>query len=510
MPSRWEGQEQLISIANNSLIPQCNEFLNLTLPTLREQGVCHPLSSLWLASFSNTGPAIFLNAIGSLNDANTSLEMVSEILKKIMQPMLQEVALDYSPSQEATESELKALLQKNLNNQAGVLISIPLHTQAIYFQNNEFIVFDPNEIDFTDNELKRGGKIFPTLEDATQYLYERFRLIHSQFHFTIATAKQITQNFPLHQAIVFGDTGTFLNSLNEESVNSIDFNGMTALHLAVMYDKSDYVELLLQRGADKNQCVHEDTPLMLAATLVGKLITNNGKIINLLAENEPEVTLGKALHIALDNKNYVGACVLVNKLNEMKSGLVAEILIDFYLSNPEENNLELDNLFIKTLHTIHKGMQAENPNSVLQYNNLIQSKNSEGKLQIAKVLLEEIFQSKDLVENHNALIPMAFNLLQSTLKEGNKESLEEVLYYAALFHANSNDSTSLWGIKELLIDTKQMLKKTHPVSESALLSQSLFRPVKQEEDQGILEEIQNLEDKIDLKLEEINKLATPS
>lgn len=72
-----------------------------------------------------------------------------------------------------------------------------------------------------------------------------------------------------------------LNSI--ENVNKSDDGGLSYLHVAVINDKVDIVEMLLQKGANSN-CVDNKgrTPLSYA---IGRKLPNRIKIIQLLLNN---------------------------------------------------------------------------------------------------------------------------------------------------------------------------------------------------------------------------------
>jgi ankyrin repeat protein len=107
---------------------------------------------------------------------------------------------------------------------------------------------------------------------------------------------------------------THINSLGVENINEQNSLGMSALHIAILYNKQSAIEELMQYKIDLNVRTTEGkTPLHIAVATGNFYLVNylfNKKVIAQLPINNGQI----ALHIAIEELDSSTACVMLKEL----------------------------------------------------------------------------------------------------------------------------------------------------------------------------------------------------
>ncbi|MGQ3889117.1 hypothetical protein ACQUW5_08820 [Legionella sp. CNM-1927-20] len=337
MPNRWEGQERLIHTANTVTIERCNAEFNTQIPSLNPRGICHLLCKIWSDSVKNNRIDDYFSQLELITEPNLFSLEVLKILKTIHSPPIDtKVIFSYEkPVQSMAEFSGSGLDQKNCLTQLEdtfkqentLVISVPIHSIGMHkTSTNQFIVFDPNENSLSEYEMKMGGKVFDTLENAIAYLYKSFSKVYNNnrnefyFEFYSTYLKPADDIEILFNAIKFGEVEEFLNLINQENVGKLHSN-LSLLEFTIMWDRPEFIPILLKYGVDPKKTNSEgESVLELASSLTGELFINTKSTINyLLDQNFPIEQVSKSLAKAIESNNIPAIEAFANYADQLKN-----------------------------------------------------------------------------------------------------------------------------------------------------------------------------------------------
>ncbi|WED42363.1 hypothetical protein [Legionella cardiaca] len=355
MPNRWEGQDKLIQIANSITIGLCNEEYNIQIPLLSPTGICHLLCKLWSESIKHSSVDSYFTQLELITDPGQFLLKVSEILKKIHSPPVGTRAV-YSYERNAQSIEESSVgmdqqkcfteLEIAFQQENTLVISTPIHSIGMHkTSTGQYIVFDPNETFFSDYERKMGGKVFATLQAAVGYLFQSFNKAYNDnsnefyFEFNETYSKPADEIEKLFNAIKFGEVEEFRALINQENIEASHSN-LSLLEFAIMWDRPDFIPILLQYGVDPKKTNADGmNALELASDLAGDLFVNTERSINyLLSQNFTIDQISRSLNIAINSNNMPAIKALVNYVIQLENIEEKLILVDNMLMSCNNNN----------------------------------------------------------------------------------------------------------------------------------------------------------------------------